>query len=115
MRDGHARLRLHVRAGKPFHALEVRLGYEPGQLEVTGVRMRRPRAGVLVQYGTDRHGHAAIALAGARPVDNHRGAILLIDFAGHAEQFGASEIRVVHAAIDEGRASVVRHEPRSAR
>ncbi len=114
-RRGHARVRLYVRSGKPFQSFEVRLAYDPAQLELRGVRMPRSTRNALVRHHTDGYGHAAIAAASAGPLGNHRGAVLVVDFATFERSREAGAIRVLHSTVDEQSAPVVYHPRGTAR
>jgi hypothetical protein len=89
---------IYVENPKPFHALEVRLSYDPVALPVS-VRTAGVASAAIARYGTDGRGNLAVALASAEPVTANGTPVLLVGF--DAPRLSAPRARLLRLAIDE--------------
>ena len=106
-RAGRVRLPLSVKAGAPFHALDIRLSYDPSQLRIVGIRPRGAARGALTHYNSLRPGGLlAIALASATPIESPARGVVVVEFRLRGRPTSLNPAHVSRVMVDERRATI---------
>jgi sugar lactone lactonase YvrE len=105
-RGGRVRVPIYVQTARPFNALDLQLRYDPAEVRPLSVELRSRTAGALVRHRIDGSGRMYVSLASAKPVQNHRGAVLVAEFRAADPNARSTSVRVVAGSIDEQSARV---------
>ncbi|MBX3023309.1 matrixin family metalloprotease [bacterium] len=100
VRDGVARVPVHVRSGAPFNALDLQVSYDPARLTPSAARLRRPANGAIVTSYAPAPGTLRVALASGEAMGRQHGTLMFLEFAVAANG-DAGTIGVQSASIDE--------------
>jgi hypothetical protein len=100
VRDGRARVPVHVRSGAPFSALDLEVAYDATRLTPTGARLRRPAESAIVTTHVAVPGSLRVALASGAPLGRRRGVLLILEFAP-GDRIAGDPVRAITASIDE--------------
>lgn len=104
---GRLRVAVSVQGVPSFHALQLRVAYDPALARAVRIRRAASTRAALVRFDAGRLGILTVALASADPLGGRRGATLTLEFAAPDAPALRAALGAVQATIDDRAARVI--------